>query len=167
MDCASSGDTRVNQPEYRNKRAESLFHRSEKELKKNEFTPAVTDLLHAELLVVDEELRLAIINLKEDIYNHILVQTDIEDGASLKYTGLDQDMVENILKLVIESVPMVTVENEKIRIEELRHEFIVANIGEGDEIILESVENTVDSIVEFFETFFDDIFHGGRHHHMR
>jgi hypothetical protein len=208
MGCASVGDARENRPEYRNRRAESLFQRSKKELKKNEFTPAITDLVHAELLVVDEELKLAIISQKEDTYNHILIQTGIEDGASLKYTllykrddvfypvenmpvgftflrgngimpesvrtsttGTALAKIEKITtlkrKLVIESVPMVTVENEKIRIEELKHEFIVANTGEGDEIILESVGEAVDSIVEFFESLFNDIFHGGRHHHMR
>jgi hypothetical protein len=208
MGCASGGVARENRPEYRNRRAESLFQRSKKELKKNEFTPAITDLVHAELLVVDEELKLAIISQKEDTYNHILIQTGIEDGASLKYTllykrddvfypvenmpvgftflrgngimpesvrtsttGTALAKIEKITtlkrKLVIESVPMVTVENEKIRIEELKYQFIVANTGEGDEIILESVGEAVDSIVEFFESLFNDIFHGGRHHHMR
>jgi hypothetical protein len=208
MGCASGGDARENRPEYRNRRAESLFQRSKKALKKNEFTPAITDLVHAELLVVDEELKLAIISQKEDTYNHILIQTGIEDGASLKYTllykrddvfypvenmpvgftflrgngimpesvrtsttGTALAKIEKITtlkrKLVIESVPMVTVENEKIRIEELKYQFIVANTGEGDEIILESVGEAVDSIVEFFESLFNDIFHGGRHHHMR
>jgi hypothetical protein len=208
MGCATGGSARENRPEYRNKRAESLFQRSKKELKKNEFTPALTDLVHAELLVLDEELRLAIITLKEDTYNHIQVQTGIEDGASLKYTllykrddvfypvqnmpvgftflrgngiipesvrtgttGTALAKIEKITtlkrKLVIESVPMVSVENEKIRIEELKHEFIVANTGEGDEIILESIGDAVDSIVDFFDTLFNDVFHGRRHHHRR
>jgi hypothetical protein len=208
MGCVSRGDVRRNRPEYRNKRAESLFQRSKKELKKNEFTPAITDFLHAELLVEDEELRLAIIALKEDTYNHIQIQTGIEDGASLKYTllykrddvfypvanmpvgftflrgngimpesvrtgttGTARAKIEKITtlkrKLVIESVPTVTLENRQIRIEELKHEFIVANAGEGDEILLESVGDAVDSIVEFFDSLFDDIFHGGRRHHMR
>jgi hypothetical protein len=64
------------------------------------------------------------------------------------------------IKFLIESVPVVHAENETVRIEELRYDYVVANRGDSDNINLEIITDIVAGAVhislEFLDTLFDD-----------
>ena len=86
--CRSDGEARKDSPSYRNRMAERLLERSRTQLANNDFTPAITDVIHAEMLCEDDGL-LADIHLHlKDIINHVQLQAAVEDGNTLKYTLL-------------------------------------------------------------------------------
>jgi outer membrane murein-binding lipoprotein Lpp len=90
------------------------------------------------------------------------------DTARTGPTGTALARIEKITslqrKLIIESVPMVTIENEKLRIEELKYNFVLANRGSETEILLESVRGAAERLSDVLNDIFNEIFTGPRHH---
>ncbi len=197
--CRSDGEAQKDSPSYRNRMAERLLERSRTQLASNDFTPAITDVIHAEMLCEDDRL-LADIHLHlKDIINHVQLQAAVEDGNTLKYTLLykrddifypvgnmnvkftfvkgsgimDESVRTNAsgtaisrieklntvrTKFLIESVPVVHAENETVRIEELRYDYVVANRGDSDNVDLELITDIVAEAVHISLEFLDILF---------
>ena len=199
--CRSDGEARKDSPSYRNRMAERLLERSKTQLANNDFTPAIIDVIHAEMLCEDDGL-LADIHLhRKDMINHVQLQATVEDGNTLKYTllykrddifypvgnmdvrfsfvkgsgimdesartnasGTATSRIEKLnamrTKFLIESVSVVHAENETVRIEELRYDYVVANRGDSDNIDLELITDIVSEVLhislEFLDILFDD-----------
>jgi hypothetical protein len=199
--CQSSGYARRNSPSYNNQMAMRLLQRSKAQIEENDFTPAITDVVRAEMICEDEELLAEIRLHREDIVNHVVLQASVENSDSLRYNLLynrdevfypisNMNVRFNIVKgsgtieestrtnasgtavsridylspmrskFFIESVAVVPLEDETVRIEELRYDFVVANHGDGDHVDVEMVtEIVLDAIhisLDFLEILFSD-----------
>ena len=86
--CSSTGRGRKNEDTKDNRMARQLYVRAKKEIRKNDFVPGITDILHAERLCSDETLMLDIVTFKDDVFNHVQVFTSLEGPDTLRYTML-------------------------------------------------------------------------------
>jgi hypothetical protein len=86
--CQSNGAARRNSPSYNNHMARRLLERSKEQIAENDFTPAITDVVRAELMCEDEELLADIRLHREDIVNHIQLQASVDNGDTLRYNLL-------------------------------------------------------------------------------
>jgi hypothetical protein len=90
----------------------------------------------------------------------------LEESARTDGGGTATSRIERVSglrsKFIIESVPVVMAESEQVRIEELRYNFIVSNIGDDDspyfEDISDIVQESVDVSLEFLEQLLESIF---------
>ena len=201
--CTSGKESLRNTPAYRNRRAEALLDRSKSQLLHNEFTPAITDAVHAEMLCEDGNLLAEIHMHREYMLNRVHLLTSVENGSTLLYTllykrdevfypidnmqvqftfmkgsgimnesartdvsGVARSEIEKLsglrTRFIIESVPVVMVEGEQKRIEELRYNFILANTGDGDTPNLQQIRDifleTINLSVEFLDELLEDMF---------
>ena len=199
--CQSNGNARRNSPSYNNKFALRLLKRSKMQIAENDFAPAITDVIRAEMMCEDEELLADIRLHREDILNHVQLQASVEDGDTLRYnllfkrdevfypignmnvrfsfvkgsgtieestrtnaSGTAISRIERLssmrTKFFIESVAVVPVEGETVRIEELRYDYVVANHGEGDHVdvkmVTEIVFDAIQVSLEFLEILLSD-----------
>jgi hypothetical protein len=84
--CSSTTEALKNSPSYRNRRARELLERSKNELEYNEFSPALTDVVHAETLCEDSALLSDIYLHREYIINRLHLRTTVEGRSTLRYT---------------------------------------------------------------------------------
>ena len=199
--CQSNGKLRRNSASYHNQMALRLLQRSKTELAENDFAPAITDVIRAEIMCEDEELLADIRLHKEDILNHVQLQASVEEGDTLRYnllfkrdevfypisnmnvrfsfvkgsgtmeestrtnaSGTAISRIERLssmrTKYFIESVAVVPVEDETVRIEELRYDYVVTNHGDGDhvdvEMVTEIVFDAIQISLDILEILFSD-----------
>jgi len=84
--CSTKEKSQKRSSREEERMAQQLYARSLSTLEKGEYSPAISNLLHAEMLTRDEELKIRIADLKADIFTHVQVLTGIEERATLKYT---------------------------------------------------------------------------------
>jgi hypothetical protein len=202
--CQSDWEARKNSPSYNTRMAERLLKRSKTQLAENDFTPAISDVIRAEMLCEDDELLADIHMHREDILNHVQLQAVVENGDTLKYTllykreeifypignmhvrfsfvkgsgimeesartnasGTATSRIQKLnalrTKFLIESVAVVFVKDETVRIEELRYDYVVANHGNADHVDLELITDIVAEAIhvslEILDILLDDFSH--------
>ena len=86
--CQSNVNAHRNSTSYNNHMAMRLLQRSREQISDNDFAPAITDVVRAEMMCEDEELLADIRLHREDIINHILLQASVENGDTLRYNLL-------------------------------------------------------------------------------
>ena len=88
LGCSNGERSRKYSITYNNRNARHLYQRARDEVEKKDFAPAINDILHAEHLCNNEDLKIKINNFKADLFNHIQIFNSIEKPATLKYTLL-------------------------------------------------------------------------------
>jgi hypothetical protein len=194
--CAGGGartEDRQTRPRTgRDRLAMELYRRSEAELERGEYAPALSDIVHAGELARSSEVKGVVASRRADIVNHLQIYTTIEESAILRYTvaynrenvfypvgnlnvrftflegkgilvapaGTDENgtasgRIEKITsfnrRIVIEAVPVFSVEDEIVRVAELKRDFVLSR-----KQTLQKPESG--GLVDFIESILDDIF---------
>jgi hypothetical protein len=191
--CAGDGvRTEARQPTGRDKLAMELYQRSEAELERGDYAPALADIVHAGVLARSSEMKGVVASRRADIVNHLQIYTTIEEPATLRYTvaynrenvfypvgnlnvrftflegkgilvtpaGTDENgtasgRIEKITsfnrRIVVEAVPVFSVEGEIFPVAELKRDFVLSR-----KQTLEKPESG--GLVDFIESILDDIF---------
>ena len=151
----------------RDRLAMEFYQRSEAELERGEYAPALSDIVHAGELARSSEVKGVVASLRADIVNHLQIYTTIEEPANLRYTvafnrenvfypvgnlnvrftflegkgilvssagtddnGTASGRIEKITSLnrriVVEAVPVFSVDGEIVRVVELKRDFVLS-----------------------------------------
>ncbi len=86
--CSGAERARRDEPFADNRSAQQLFTRAQQELESFDITPALRDILLAERLCEQEELKREIKNFRRNLFNHLYITTAVENPVVLKYVVL-------------------------------------------------------------------------------